>query len=158
MDHLEENTPEELSGHQSTLIVTEDIRSYMYETARWAKFLSIVGFLTTGFLIMIAFSASAFESALSQTPGGQQMAELGSTVLMVIMLLTALLYFYPSLMLFKYATAAKTAVLYEEQDSLVLAMAKMKSFFKFWAILTIVMIAFYVLSIFAAVFATLGTN
>ena len=158
MDHLEENNPEENLEQGNTLVVTEDIRSHIYETAKWARFLAIVGFLTSGVLIMVAFSASAFENALTQTPGGQQMAELGSTMLTVIMLLSALLYFYPSLMLFKYASAAKTAVLYQEQESLSVAMAKMKSFFKFWAILTIVTISFYVISIFTAVFFTLSTN
>lgn len=158
MEYFEDNKQEDFEPEQVALVVTEDIRSYIYETAKWAKFLSIVGFFMTGIFIMIAFSASAFETALNQTPGGQQMAHLGSTVLMIMMLLFALVYFYPSLMLFKYAVAAKTAVLYGEQDSLTIAMSKMKSFFKFWAILTIVIIAFYLLSFLAAIVATLGAG
>lgn len=156
MDQLEENNQEDFQNEEINLVVNEDMRSYLYETAKWARFLSIVGFLMTGLLVMIAFSASAFETALTQTPGGEQMAQLGSTMLMIMMLIFALIYFYPSLMLFKYATSAKTAVLYGDQESLVTAMAKMKSFFKFWGILTLVMISFYMLSIFAAVVATLG--
>ncbi|MEJ2879854.1 DUF5362 family protein [Pedobacter sp. GR22-6] len=158
MEHLQEEDQENLQQEQITLVVTEDMRSYLYETAKWARFLAIIGFLMTGVLIMIAFSASAFETALNQTPGGQQMAQLGSTMLMVMMLLCALIYFYPSLMLFKYATATKNAVLYGDQESLVTATAKMKSFFKFWAILTIVMIAFYGLSIVVAIYATVSTG
>lgn len=158
MDHLEEQNPEEIIQEEVELVVTEEIRSYIYETAKWARFLSIVGFVVTGWLIIIAFSASAFETAFKQRPGGEQLAELGSTVLMIFFLLTALIYFYPSLMLFKYATAAKAAVLYGDQDSLNTAMGKMKSFFKFWAILTIVILAFYAIAIFVALFATVGTT
>lgn len=147
---MEENNSEQ------ELVVTEDIRSYIYETAKWAKFLSIVGLVIAGWLVILAFSASAFETALSQTPGGEQLAAMGSTVLMVVFLLSALVYFYPSLMLFKYAMAAKHAVLYADQESLTVAMSKMKSFFKFWGILTIVILAFYALTFILVLFAKVG--
>ncbi len=156
MEHLEEQSPKDIIHEQATLVVTEEIRSYIYETAKWARFLSIVGFVITGWLIIVAFSTSAFETAFQQTIISVQLAELGSTVLMIFFLLTALVYFYPSLMLFKYATAAKTAVLYGVQESLEIAMAKMKSFFKFWAILTIVMLAFYAIAMLAVVVANIG--
>ncbi|TKC03947.1 DUF5362 family protein [Pedobacter frigoris] len=155
MDDFNE-TASDKNKEVEELIVTEDIRSYIYETAKWAKFLSVVGFVVAGWLIMLAFSASAFETALNQTPGGAQFAAMGSTVLTIFCLLSALLYFYPSLMLFKYSTAAKNAVLFAEQESLVVAMSKMKSFFKFWGILTIAIIAFYALALILVIFAKMG--
>jgi hypothetical protein len=84
-------------------------------------------------------------------------AALGTGVLTVICLLVALIYFYPSLLLFKYANAAKQAVLYADQATLAVAMSKMKSFFKFWGILTIVFLTFYVLSILVTIVASIGT-
>ena len=48
MEHFEEENPEETThndpqeGEEVLLTVTEDIRSYIYETARWTKFLSII--------------------------------------------------------------------------------------------------------------------
>lgn len=162
MDNFEETTPEEINEGQpeqdgvEMLVVTEDIRSYIYETAKWARFLAIVGFVLTGWVIILAFSASAFVNALNEVSPGSPLAALGSTVMTVVLLMSALVYFYPSLMLFKYATAAKTAVLFAEQESLVIAMSKMKSFFKFWGILTIVGLAFYMILILFAVVANMG--
>ncbi len=62
MENIEENNPEENTpAHQEaemeTLIISEDIRSYIYESAKWSKFLSIVGFVFTGLMVLVAFSA-----------------------------------------------------------------------------------------------------
>jgi hypothetical protein len=145
---------------QEVLKITEDIRSYIYETAKWANFLSVVGFVLTAFMIMFAFGVGSFITAMNNILGGEAnnpYAALGTGVLTVICLLVALIYFYPSLLLFKYANAAKQAVLYADQATLAVAMSKMKSFFKFWGILTIVFLTFYVLSILITIVASIGT-
>lgn len=157
MENFEETSfkPEE-SKHES-LIITEDIRSYIYETAKWAKFLSIIGFIGAGFLVLISFSVGAIMSVAGTLLGpANPYAAMGSGILTITMLLTALLYFYPSFILFKYSTAARKAVLYEDQHSLAVAALKMKSFFKFWGILTIVMLAFYVVFFLVALVAGIG--
>eukprot|EP01133_Synstelium_polycarpum_P014005 gene14005-16509_t len=125
------------------LIVTEDIRSYLYDMAKWTKFLAIVGFIITGLTAMAAFGMGALMSALAKI--NPMMPALGSGVLTVYFLLIALLYFYPSLLMYKHSTAAYKAVLYGDQLSLSVAIKNLKSFFKFWGILMIVVIALYVL-------------
>ena len=158
MENFEEIPPvNPENSDRESLIITEDIRSYIYETAKWTKFLSIIGFIGTGFLVLISFSVGAIISAAGTFMGpANPYAAMGSGVLTVTMLLTALLYFYPSFILFKYSNAARKAVLYEDQHSLAVAAAKMKSFFKFWGILTIVMLAFYVLFFLIMVVAGIG--
>jgi hypothetical protein len=49
--------------------------------------------------------------------------------------------------MYKFSSAAKLAVLYGSQEGLSEAMAKMKSIFKFWGILTIIFVSLYVLMI-----------
>lgn len=141
----------------SNLVITEDIRSYLYETSKWAKFLSIIGFIGSGFLVLISFSVGAIISATSAIMGPTNpYAAMGSGVLTVTMLLTALLYFYPSFLLFKFSNATRKAVLYEDQHSLSVSAAKMKSFFKFWGILTIIVLAFYILFFLIMMVAGIG--
>ena len=49
MEDLEQ-TPQEVK-----LIVTEEMRSYIYEISKWARFLSIIGFILSAFLIFWAW-------------------------------------------------------------------------------------------------------
>lgn len=158
MENFEEtasNMPE--TPKQESLVITEDIRSYIYETAKWTKFLSIIGFIGSGFLVLVSFSVGAIISATTVFMGpNNPYAAIGSGVLTVSMLLSALLYFYPSFLLFKYSNAARKAVLYEDQHSLAIAAIKMKSFFKFWGILTIIVLAIYIILFLIMVVSGIG--
>ncbi|MBB5639132.1 hypothetical protein HDF26_005380 [Pedobacter cryoconitis] len=148
MDNFEEIKPElQEDAEVDALWITEDIRSYIYDAAKWTRFLSIVGFVLTAMFVMSAFSVGAMLSTLGTTMPGNPMLKLGSTVWTVIYLLFALLQFYPSLLLYKFSKSATQAVLFADQPSLGEAMGKLKSFFKFWGILTIVIIALYILMI-----------
>nr|WP_068886579.1 DUF5362 family protein [Pedobacter panaciterrae] len=166
MEHFEEENPEETTqndpqeGEEVLLTVTEDIRSYIYETARWTKFLSIIGFVATGIMVLFSFSAEALISAMNGRVGAANnpWAALGGGFLTVVFLLSALLYFYPSLLMFKYANAAKQAVLFGDQPALSEAMSKMKSFFKFWGIITITILGLYIISFLLGIVAYLGAG
>jgi hypothetical protein len=144
------NEPEiehEAEHEMQPLVITEDIRSYIYESAKWTKFLSIVGFIVTGLMVLIAISVGSVMQSMSEIPAYQGLAALSPGVITVFYLLIALVYFYPSFLMYKFSSAAKLAVLYGSQENLSLAMSKMKSIFKFWGILTIIIIAIYVLMI-----------
>ncbi|WP_449439760.1 DUF5362 family protein [Pedobacter steynii] len=166
MEYFEEENPEETTQNDPQeqdevfLTVTEDIRSYIYETAKWTKFLSIVGFVVTGIMILFSFSAEALISTMNGKVGAANnpWAALGGGFLTVVFLLSALLYFYPSLLMFKYANSAKQAVLYGDQPALSEAMSKMKSFFKFWGIITITILGLYIISFLLGIVAYLGAG
>ncbi|WP_432711886.1 DUF5362 family protein [Pedobacter sp.] len=152
MDNIEEtveDTP--MDNPEKPLIITEDVRSYLYETSKWTKFLSILGFVFTAMIALFAFGSGAFISLLSKYSPGSALGAMGSGFLTVYFLVMAMLYFYPSLMLFKNSKATQKAVLYGDQESLSAAMLSMKSFFKFWGVLMIVLIVFYVLVLLMAI-------
>lgn len=156
MEDFEEKETEQ--PENESLVITEDIRSYIYETAKWAKFLSIVGFVFCVLIVICAFFVPAVLSSMASMGRPNPLAGVGSAAITIIYLLIGLLYFYPSLMLFKYATAAQKAVLFLDQQSLGEAMSKMKSFFKFWGILTVIIIGFYAVGILFAVVASIGVS
>lgn len=166
MEHFEEENHEETTQtdpqeeEEVLLTVTEDIRSYIYETARWTKFLSIIGFVVTGIMILFSFSAEALISTMNGRVGAANnpWAALGGGFLTIVFLLSALLYFYPSLLMFKYANSAKQAVLYGDQPALSEAMSRMKSFFKFWGIITITILGLYIISFLLGIVAYLGAG
>ena len=153
MENIEETVTTEQQEHPQ-LIVTENMRSYIYETAKWANFLAIVGFVVTGLMIIIAFTLGPVMStnptlaALVKPTGA-----MNSTGFTILFLVYAFAIFYPSLLMFKYAKRAKLGILYGEQASLDEATGKMKSLFKFYGIITIVLISFYVIIIVLAIVA-----
>lgn len=157
---LPENEQSSTETTQSTLVVSEDIRSYLYETAKWTKFLSIVGFIFTGLMVLVSLSVGSLMTAMNTAVGEQHnpYAALGSGVLTVILLLSAALYFYPSFLLFKFSNATKQGVLYGDQESLNTGLSKLKSFFKFWGVLMIVILGMYALMLLFAIVAGVAAS
>ncbi|WP_316796789.1 DUF5362 family protein [Pedobacter agri] len=144
MEEFEDEKPVEVK-----LVVTEEMRSYLYDITKWAKFLSIIGFVISIFVILAAFSIPALMN--SNPAVAAQMGQLGSsgtTIVTIIYFVLGLLLFYPSILLNKVANKGKQGILFGDQESLNNAMASLKSLFKFWGSITIAIIAFYFLLIF----------
>jgi len=157
MDEFEETKPEIQQDEQvEALWISEDVRSYIYDMAKWARFLSIVGFVFSAMIVLSAFSTGAFMAGIAASSPGNPLLALGATGLTILYLLIGLLQFYPSFLLYKFSTAAMRAVLFADQEGLSVAMSKLKSFFKFWGILTIIFLVFYVLVIVVAVLGVAG--
>ena len=160
MDDFEETKPE-FQGEEEVdaLWILEDVRSYIYDMAKWTKFLSVVGFVLSAMMALFAFvGTQAYVDMMAAASPGNPILKIGAGGFTIIYLLVALLQFYPSFLLFKFSNAAMQAVLFADQASLSIAMAKLKSFFKFWGVLTMVFIGFYVFVILGAVIMSAGAG
>jgi hypothetical protein len=123
--------------------------SYLGEAGRWARFLSILGFVMCGILVLVGvFMASFISGALSSFGGGSAM---GGTFFTVIYLLIALLYFFPCLYLFHFGFKMKSALQNNDQELLSSALKNLKSCFKFFGILFIIVLVFYALALIAGI-------
>lgn len=129
------------------------MRSYIYDMARWAGFLAIVGFVYAGITVLSAFTIGA---ALDSDPQLASMlgkfGPLGKVIFTLANLVFAFALFYPSLLLFKYAANAKNGVLYGEQLHLNEAFAKLKSLFSYWGVITIIMVTMHIFMMISVVF------
>jgi len=147
MEDLKQEEPQEVK-----LIVTEEMRSYFYDMSKWARFLSVVGFVLSAFLILGSFGIGA---AVNANPAMLNqlgpLASIGATGVTIFYLLLALFFFYPSLLLFRFSAKGKQGVLFGDQENLNDAISNVKSLFKFWGVITIVMVACYFLLILAVV-------
>lgn len=145
MENLEQ---EEHSTEHPQLIVTEEMRSHIYEMTKWAKFLSIVGFIFGALMAISAFGVgAAFNSPQASAQLGP-LAKLGSVGITIMYLAFAFIYFYPSLLLFKFSSQGNEGVLYGNQAQLNEAIHRLKSLFKFWGFVTIIGFIFFILLIF----------
>lgn len=130
--------------------LTEVSSGFLLETAKWAKFLSILGFIGTGFMVLGAFFIG---SVFSSLPGAASAAmPFGGGVMTVVYLLMAAFYFFPTLYLYRFATKTKSAILGYNTEMLTEGLENLKSVFKFWGIFSIVMLSLYALGLLFAMF------
>lgn len=130
------------------LQIDELSNSYLMETAKWAKFLSILGFVLLGLMLLAGISlAFSFGALLS----GSGRSELAKTIgVGVGYILVCSLYFFPCLYLYRFASNMKIALQAGESIQLQTSFKNLKSSFRFVGILTIIVLALYVFAIMAS--------
>ena len=147
------------------LQIDQQSSGYLSQAARWAKFLSIVGFVSCGLILLWGFFAgsimSTFTNRLSTETGSRlgPVAGIGAVFFLIIALICAVLYFFPCLYLFRFATKMQLALKNNDQNFLTNSFGNLKSFYKFIGILTIIGLSFFLLEIlFILVFAVAATR
>src|ERR1700733_7444260 len=96
-----QNSLFELSfDHEST--------GYLTETARWGKFLAIVGFIYCGLIAIFSFFAGSIlanNPAVAAYPGTEvrSVSMIGGAFLTMLYLIIAVIYFFPCLYLLRYS-------------------------------------------------------
>jgi hypothetical protein len=129
--------------------------SYLGETARWARFLSIVGFVLCGVMIVFALFAGSILASLSRLGSTDTSLTgamgMGGAALSLVYIVIALLYFFPCLYLFNFAAKMQAALRNNDQTTLNNSLGNLKSCFKFVGILTIVFLSFYLLAVIVVV-------
>lgn len=130
--------------------LTKGSKSHLMEIAKWSSFFGILGFIGTGLMVIVSLFAgtmfsklNAFNPAMSEFPSG---AGAGfSAVFTVLYLVIALLYFFPSLYLYKSGKALKTGLRSNNENEIEEGLKNLKSNFKFWGVFSIIIISLYLL-------------
>ncbi len=111
---------------------------YLNETRKWTLFLAIVGFIGMA-LMLLAGIFYTFVMSVAHAPLPVKM------VTGIMMLVMAIVYFFPVLYLYKFSVISKQAILGNSQQDLTIAFRYLNLFFRYWGIVTIVMLLLYVL-------------
>jgi RsiW-degrading membrane proteinase PrsW (M82 family) len=135
------------------LTVSQASVVYLETSAKWARFLAIIGFIGIGLMVLgalILFVVGAAQSGRSSYDGygyyrrdpfgGFPVALLG-----VGYLIGAVLYFFPVLYLNNFATRMLNALAMRDNVALESSFEQLRNHYRFLGILTIVMIAVYLL-------------
>jgi hypothetical protein len=131
----------------AALVIDLPIRSFLTETIKWGKFIAIIGFVFTGLIALVGVvfligGGSGLNYRFTQGFG----FIVGPTYLLL-----SLLYFFPSRFLYRFCSNIKSALNSNDQEALAVGFENLKSNFKFWGILLMVMIVFYGVLILGAV-------
>ena len=135
------------------LVIDQTARSFLSETAKWGKFLAIIGFVLCGLIVVVALFLFFAGGTMTSAFKGMNSALAGAAtgVIGFIYLLLALVYYFPSKYLYDFSVYIKQALALEDQESLNYAFERLKSLYKFWAILMIILLSFYAFIIIFAV-------
>jgi hypothetical protein len=137
------------------LQLNESAKGFLRETAKWAYFLSIVGFIGIGLLMIGAIFAGAFLATMgSVIPGASAMGSSFGAIIGVFYFILAAIYFFPVYYLFKFASNAKKAFRDNDTEALTNSLEYLKSHYKFIGIFMIAILVLYGLIF---VFAILGS-
>ena len=133
------------SIYDRDLVITPMSGEFLRETAKWAKFLSILGLIGMGFyLIMVVFFFLYSLGASTAYGNGF------NTVAMLPLLITAIiviaLYIAPIWWLYKFGTNLTSALNTRNNDQLTTSFQFLKRHYKFIGIMAIVMLGLYILS------------
>lgn len=122
--------------------LSDNAKTYILTAAKWGKFLSIVGFVFTGLLLIIAFIALFAAGSIASSEYGTAMpfSVVGYIVFLMCMLA---LYIAPLIFLYKFAGEAKKSVFNNDSFSMETAFKNLKNLFFYFAVLTIIILALY---------------
>lgn len=144
------NVPVDIDDNDSPQLSLDDIaKEHLLKTSKWMNFLSIIGFIGIGLIVLAAFFVGSFFSSLpfNELDGFSQMPTGFGFLFSTIYLLMALLYFFPTLFLYQYASKLRSALDNSDSFDLRIAFSKQKSLYRFWGIFTIIVLGFYAITI-----------
>lgn len=141
---MDQGNTNSITEQNPQLIINDNGREYLKTASKWATFLAIMGFIGTGFMILAGLFISLLSPLSSKInqPFGFPFWILG-----LVYVLLALVYLFPALYLFNFASKVKTALYSLNQDVFDNGLRNLKMMFKFMGIMTIVLIMTYIIAI-----------
>ena len=128
------------------LTINNKSRNYLKEIAKWSFFLSIVGFIGIGIMILMGvFSNLLYGSTFAALSQQQAMPFDMTSFMTALYIIMALIYFFPVLYLYKFSRKMKTALSTKNDDTLADALEMLKSHYKFLGVFMIIILSLYAL-------------
>jgi MFS family permease len=125
-------------------------KAHLSETAKWARFLAIVGFVFLGLMLVFGIFLSSFMATMFgsyDTYGGSGFMSAFGVGMAIMYIIIAALWFFPLLFLLRFANRMRTALNGNDQQALNISLQNLKVFFRFIGIMTIIILALYALAI-----------
>ena len=124
------------------LSVDETGKAYMLETARWAKFISLVLIIVQSLMVLVMlFAGIQNGSDLSKIFGSFGTAP--GLIFITLYIFIILLFFYPLICLLNFSRQVKPAIQTDNVAMFNTALKNLKNMFRFFGIVMILFIAVY---------------
>ncbi len=137
---------ENTQNDEKQIVITEEVKGYLLVTAKWCKFIAIVGFVGLGILALFGLFA------MLGMPFMQRHNVYSASVLFgLVYVIFAVVYIFPLLYLYRFSVAMKNGVLSNDEVEMTSGFLNIKKLAKFTGILTIVVLGLYALMFIIAV-------
>jgi hypothetical protein len=143
----------EITSGPRELTLDQNAQSYLMSITKWAKFFAILGFIASGFMVIAAIvmiflmgnhiDMNDLPDESSNFSFFRNMGSGFGTMMGVLYLLASLLYIFPSLYMYRFASYTKRALLSIDNEKLEIGLKNLKSAYKFVGILTVVILILY---------------
>ena len=125
------------------LVIDQEGSRYLTEMAKWARLLSILGLILAVLMVIAGLVMAFIGSSVNSFAGLRGMGP----AIGIIYIVLGLLYMYPSWVLLKFASVMPSALKKSDQLLVNEALKNLNSCFRFWGILSVIIIGLYVLVI-----------
>lgn len=135
----------EQQHYLTDITVDATAQQELRQIAKWGKFLSIVGFIMCGLLLLAGVAGGSLFSSLSRygTTASPMGGAAAGVIIAVYCIAIALIYFFPVLYLYQSSTKMKGALDASDQQTFNESLIKMKACFRYVGVLTIIVLSLY---------------
>lgn len=146
MEQYVQTAPSNTESNLFELQIDHEVSSHLRETAKWAKFISIVSFVILGLIVAVVliFGSIAFSYSSASPFSAAIMPSNGIAQFLMFLLIIAMI-FFPALFLLKFSNKMLQALNNNDQYTLVASFRQLKLYYKYIGILTLVVISIYAL-------------
>ncbi|MDX8340223.1 DUF5362 family protein [Draconibacterium sp. IB214405] len=123
-----------------TLELTEEINRNLHSAGKWSQFLAILGFISTGFMILAGITMSIVTAFI---PSEADIFPFPMFLVGFIYIIFAGIYFLPIFYLFRFSNSIKQAIALKKQDQLSTAFNNLRAHYKTFGIIVIVFMCLY---------------
>jgi len=146
MEPTEINEPL-IPGEPTGMILTEEAQYFLHQSAKWAKFLGILGFVGSAFIALMGVFFGTIMTTLSQFNRASPMPPFMGGAMGVFYILMAAFNFFLALYLYQFGVRVKNGVEFKDSEIVSDGLGKLKSLFKLSGITAIVFLSLYALVI-----------
>ncbi len=126
---------------------TPDIKALLRESAKWGKFLSVVGLVLSGMIVVMAFFLPSMIDTFSTAQNTEVLPAGSKAGITINFLIIGAIVFFPCLFLLRFSNAMKRALEEINQDECTVAFSNLKTLLKFYGIITLIILGLYALAI-----------
>ena len=123
------------------LLINSISQENLNSAAKWGRFLSIVGFVFCGLMLIGGVLIQTIMPSFGSYSYGNPIIKYLGTVYIIL----AIILFFPCLYLIKFSNKMQEALRSSNQESLDNAFVNLKAMFKFYGVVTIIILCFYAL-------------
>ena len=137
-----------MANEAFALGLTSEAVGHLDVIRKWTMFLSIIGFIMSGFLVIMGLSMGFL---MNLAPEANRLSGVAGALIGLLYIVVAIVYFFPFLFLFRFSKMAKQSLLSSSAPGLALAFKNLKSHYVVIGILAIVGLACIPLGVIAAI-------